>query len=289
MALVVRHSSFVGFLERIFQLKLAFTTLACPAWTLEQAVEAARRSGYEGLELRLLDGELLQPDLPAEARQRVRAVCVDAGIPIVCVDTSVKIAQPDPDERAKQVQDGLLFLDLAASWDAPLIRVFGGPPAGVDQDEAIQAAVECLAPLAARGRELGVGIALETHDAFSSSAAVAGVIKDIPGAGALWDTLHPFRVGETVQETLGRLGERLLHVHIKDGRRPPGGGENWELTLLGAGDVPVRAILGALCVVGYSGWLAVEWEKKWHPELAEPEVALPQHASVLRDYLAALP
>jgi hypothetical protein len=33
----------------------------------------------------------------------------------------------------------------------------------------------------------------------------------------------------------------------------------------------------------------VEWEKKWHPDLAEPEVALPQHADLLREYLAALP
>ena len=49
-------------------MKLAFTTLACPNWSLEQAVAAARQYGYEGLELRLLDGELLRPDLDIEAR-----------------------------------------------------------------------------------------------------------------------------------------------------------------------------------------------------------------------------
>src|SRR5690349_25039322 len=108
-------------------MKLAFTTLACPGWTLEQAVAAARQYGYEGLELRLLDGELLRSDLDIEARRRVRELCTDAGIPIVCVDTSVRIAQPDPAARAEQVREGLAFLELAAGWDAPLIRVFGGP------------------------------------------------------------------------------------------------------------------------------------------------------------------
>jgi hypothetical protein len=39
---------------------------------------------------------------------------------------------------------------------------------------------------------------------------------------------------------------------------------------------------------GYCGWLSVEWEKKWHPDLAEPEVALPQHAEKLRSCLASL-
>src|SRR4030095_11960612 len=88
-------------------MKLAFTTLACPGWSLEQAVAAARQYGYEGLELRLIDGELVRADLDIEARRRVREVCTDAGIPIVCVDTSVRIAQPDPAARAEQIRDGL--------------------------------------------------------------------------------------------------------------------------------------------------------------------------------------
>jgi sugar phosphate isomerase/epimerase len=269
-------------------MKLAFTTLACPGWTLEQAVAAARQYGYEGLELRLLDGELLRSDIDIETRRRVRELCTDDGLPIVCVDTSVKIAQPDQAARAEQIRDGMAFLELAAGWDAPLIRVFGGPPAGTDEAAAREAAIECLAPLAERGCELGVAVALETHDAFSGSAIVSDVLARIPpgGAGVLWDTLHPFRVGDTLDQTIANLRGRLLHVHVKDGRQPADGGPNWDLTLLGEGQVPMRAILAALRADGYDGWLSVEWEKKWHPDLAEPEVALPQHAALLREYLA---
>jgi hypothetical protein len=32
----------------------------------------------------------------------------------------------------------------------------------------------------------------------------------------------------------------------------------------------------------------VEWEKKWHPELAEPEVAYPRHIELLREYVRDL-
>src|SRR3954468_10712883 len=149
-------------------MKLAFTTLACPGWSLDQAVAAARQYGYEGLELRLLDGELLRSDLDIEGRRRVRELCTDAGILIVCVDTSVKIAQPDPAAREEQIRDGLAFLELAAGWDAPLIRVFAGPPAGTDDAAARDGAIACLTPLAERGRALGVAVTLETHDAFCS-------------------------------------------------------------------------------------------------------------------------
>lgn len=271
-------------------MKLAFTTLACPGWTLEQALDAARRSGYEGIEMRLLDGELLTPDLADDQRARVLSACRAAGVAICCVDTSVRIAQPDADARAAQVRDGLAFLELAAAWGAPCIRVFGGPPANVAEDDAFAGAVECLRPLAARGAELGVAVALETHDAFSAGASVARVLDQVPGpgAGVLWDILHPNRVGEPVQRTLELVGERLLHVHIKDGHRPPDGGPNWPLALLGDGDVPTLDILRAMRGAGYDGWLSVEWEKKWHPQIAEPEVALPQHADKLREYLAAL-
>jgi hypothetical protein len=31
--------------------------------------------------------------------------------------------------------------------------------------------------------------------------------------------------------------------------------------------------------------LSLEWEKKWHPEIEEPEVALPQYVMVMRDYI----
>jgi len=271
-------------------MKLAFSTLGCPDWTLEQCVAAAREYGYDGIELRLLDGAKIEPGIGASARSRVRTVLDAAGLPLVCLDTSVRIAQPDPEARAAQIRDGLAMIDLAAEWRAPLVRVFGEPPPETSEQDAIASATATLLPLAERAHDLGIAVVLETHDAFCSSAAVMQTLAGIPaaGAGVLWDLLHPYRVGEDPADTLSRIGARLRHVHIKDGRAPAGGGTNWNFVLLGEGTVPTREILGMLQQAGYDGWLSVEWEKKWHPELAAPEVALPQHAALLRQYLAEL-
>ena len=38
-------------------MKICFSTLACPAWTLDQVVNIAASSGYDGIELRFLEGE----------------------------------------------------------------------------------------------------------------------------------------------------------------------------------------------------------------------------------------
>jgi sugar phosphate isomerase/epimerase len=48
------------------------------------------------------------------------------------------------------------------------------------------------------------------------------------------------------------------------------------------GDVPLVEVLRLLSSGGYDGWIAFEWEKRWHPEIEEPEVALPDFIRVLR-------
>jgi fatty-acyl-CoA synthase len=54
---------------------------------------------------------------------------------------------------------------------------------------------------------------------------------------------------------------------------------------MGEGEVPVREQLKVLEQYGYNGYVSVEWEKKWHPEIAEPEIALPQHIAWLKSVL----
>jgi sugar phosphate isomerase/epimerase len=263
-------------------MRLAFTTLACPEWTFEQAADAAVRYGYAGLELRLLDGELVTPALSADQQARVRRVSADAGLELCCLDTSLKVADP-----AASLAEGYGYLELAAALGTPLIRVFGGAPPDEPLETAATRAGERLMALAERGRTLGVRVALETHDTFAAGRSVAAALNSVEDdyAGALWDTLHPVRVGETADETLDLIGARLLHMHIKDGNVQPNINE---CRLLGEGTVPVQAILGTLAARGYRGWLAVEWEKKWQPQIAEPEEALPQYAETLRSYLGEL-
>ena len=127
-------------------------------------------------------------------------------------------------------------------------------------------------------------IALETHDSFASAELVGELLRrvEMPCFAAVWDVHHPYRVGETPPDVLRALGGRIHLVHVKDARRR---GAEWELVALGEGEVPVRESLAALGAAGYDGWLTVEWEKRWHPELAEPEDALPRERATLRRWL----
>jgi sugar phosphate isomerase/epimerase len=262
--------------------KLAFSTLGCPGWTIEQAGEAARRYGYAGVELRLLDGEIIPADLDADGRARVKRALAGLGVP--SVGTSCRFTSPDGAERARNRADAERYLQLAADLGAETIRVFGGNLAEGDTLEVGRDRIaESLNELALAAERVDVRIALETHDAMSAGQAVADVLARVPSAwvGALWDSHHPYRMGESAEQTYRLLEGRILATHVKDARRE---GDRWQLLPMGEGEVPVREMLAALHGHGWSGWVSVEWEKKWHPELAEPEVALPQHVEVLGRY-----
>jgi hypothetical protein len=41
----------------------------------------------------------------------------------------------------------------------------------------------------------------------------------------------------------------------------------------------------ALVKIIYNGFYCFEWEKVWHPDLIEPEIAIPDYAKVVGEYL----
>ena len=264
-------------------MRIAFSTLGCPQWGIDEILRAARANGYEGVELRFYEGsfDLLKalaefPGGPRGFRQRFER----AGVEICCLDSSVVLTAPET-----SVSEGEQMIELALTLGAPFVRVFGGDiPEGESREACLKRAADKLARMGRRAVQRGLRVLLETHDAFSSGAQVAELLDAScdEGTGVLWDLHHPVRMGEAPAETARLIGSRTYHVHVKDGQA---GGAH---TLLGEGDIPLRELVSALVGVGYSGYLSLEWEKAWIPELAEPEVAFPQAARYLSALLAEL-
>ena len=51
--------------------------------------------------------------------------------------------------------------------------------------------------------------------------------------------------------------------------------EAWKLVLTGQGNFPLAELREALRQIDYDRFLSFEWEKKWHPEIADATIALP--------------
>jgi sugar phosphate isomerase/epimerase len=268
-------------------MKLAFSTLGCPAWSTEQVIEQAVKMGYDSLELRLLNGQIIDP--VRDAAQVADAVKLSRarGLDVCALDTSCRFNIPDAQERERQETDLANWIRLAEDVQVLILRIFGGaPPADAqaseeEQDAWMISSLKRVAPLAEQAH---IAVALETHDAFSSARRVARVLNAVnsDAIAALWDSHHPYRVGESAPQVAALLGPRIAHVHVKDALRKDPEGKNWQLVLIGEGEVPVKEQLAALAQLGYNGYVSVEWEKHWHPEIPDAEIALPQHIAWLK-------
>ena len=270
-------------------MKFGWSTLGNPDWTIERVVQAAADFGYDGIEVRILDGEVITPELVRQNLGRLKQVFGATGPRLLGLGTSVRLAVPDPAEHERQEAALVEFVDLARELGVPLVRVFGGQRPETDSDDAaIRRVGDSLRKIAPLAEKAGVTVGLETHDTFSKSGIVSAALAEAPSraVGALWDTHHPHRMGEAVAEVWTNLADRLVHVHLKDACRRADGG--WDLVLLGEGEVACREIVRALALRGYSGYVVMEWEKKWHPEIVAPEIAMPQHLSQARAWLADL-
>jgi len=172
------------------------------------------------------------------------------------------------------------MVELAAALGAPGVRLFGDRvQPGADLVSTRGWIVEGLTALRDAARPTGVEVWLETHGDFAPGAAARSVLDRVgEGVGAIWDPANAFsEFGESPDVGADALGTAIRHVHLKDVKRPlpPAVPFPWTPVLPGAGEFPARRVLEILEGRRYSGFVSFEWEKKWHPEIEEPEVALP--------------
>jgi sugar phosphate isomerase/epimerase len=77
-----------------------------------------------------------------------------------------------------------------------------------------------------------------------------------------FDPSHGVLYGNDTPWVISQLGNKIVHVHIKDAVGKPGGlpGETFEFPLIGEGQVPWNEMFKALDEINYRGCLTVEFE-----------------------------
>ena len=173
--------------------------------------------------------------------------------------------------------------ELAAKHGAPLTRVFPDKiQTGVTRNETRDNIAACLGEIAQSCPD-GVRVCLETHGDFARGQAAAEIIRlaGHPKVALIWDVANSLAAGDSIEESAQEVGPYLAHVHLRDAR-PVKDHEHWLPVLAGHGAVSFTAAVNALRGLGYDGYISFEWEKYWHPEIEEPEVAPPDFVKAMK-------
>lgn len=173
---------------------------------------------------------------------------------------------------------------LAAALECPGIRVFGDQiQTGADRESTRKWIADSIHVLAERIHEVGVSVWLETHGHFASAPESLKILKTsgAENVGVIWDPANCLlEAGESPSQGATAMAAHIRHVHVKDLRRTENG---WEHVLAGEGSFPLSEVHDSLQNIGYDGFVSFEWEKKWHPEIADATLALPHFSRWFRE------
>lgn len=261
-------------------MKTAFSTLCCLDYSLDDILELAVSCKMDAIELRVDDRMLENISDASSWGARVR----EAGIKVCDVASSIFILDENLTDKAQA------YVDLAGNVGADAVRIFAGRmPESLDNTEIcnLNDIATALKKLCEMAEEAGLEVWLETHSEFSTGKRSMELIRavDMPNLKILWDVLHSLEFGESLDESISNIGDKLAHVHIKDAHLPNNESFIYPLCDLGDGVFPIAELKEKLDAAGYDGYYSLEWESPWCPEIrdiyTDPHVLLKRY----NDYL----
>jgi len=252
-------------------MRFAFSTLGCPSWDFTRILDCARNNGFQGVEVRGIGDAMMSRQmtcfLPSMVGTTKRLLRQD-GLSLVSFDTS--IALHDDAQWNGNLEEARQAVALCRRMDIPAIRVFGNKAGDGEVSRRVLSRLHALCAI-----DPLVDVRLETHGDYNTLPMLEPVIREVTekNFGIIWDVEHSDATYADAWETFyDRIAPWVRQVHLKDRMR---GGT---LCLTGEGGIPLRAIVRRLEDDGFKGFCSFEWEKRWHPELAGPEVAIPHFA-----------
>lgn len=243
--------------------RLAFSTLGCPEASLADVLRLAEQHGFAGVELRAQADQPVHVGLSGAERQRIANSFRSAGVTPISVASYVRVATSAATDE-EVIDDGLDHLRLAADLGARYLRVFpGGDREPADALAQDQRAAQRLARLATNADQLGVILALETHDSHGRAQDVARVLarSGCRCVQVVWDVLHTWLGGETPAQSWAEIGAGIGYVQVKDVPSR----DVLTPVLMGAGVLPLSEVTAELRADSYAGWISWEYERAWHP------------------------
>lgn len=274
-------------------MKLAFSTVACPEWTLEHVAQVADSAGYLGVELRTFgsgaSASACDPALsaPAKTLQTLGSV----GCEVACVATGCRFDEPVTppvigwaiSDTLKSVRDAVWCVELAARLEAPMARVFGHEISPrMSRKAGVRLIADRLAQVVDAGRARQVRVVIENGGSFATAAQISELLDAVasPLLGVAYDPAVAAAAGEPAEHGINVLGDRLLSVKLRDFRAGAP-------CALGDGELHVEQTCRVLKSFDYRNWIVVEHDRAWFPGTPDPTDVLHRSAERLYGWLGA--
>ncbi|MCB9846277.1 MAG: sugar phosphate isomerase/epimerase [Phycisphaeraceae bacterium] len=267
-------------------MRSAFSTIACPEWSLSKVAQVAGRARFHAVELRTFGfGPSQLVCEPAHTDPAKTAGLFHArGVAIHSLATSLTFDDPIRPpvlgrvlmDQERAVRQGRRMVDLASAMECECVRVFGFRRHGSESLKACARRIaERLTMVVDHCRHKGVRTLIENGGSFETAGALADLIERADRDNLLFAAYSPAvgaSAGESLDTAMGVLGDKLATVKLRESH----GGSP---APLGEGECGSLRTLEALRGAGFAGTVVFEYDRLWSAGLDDPTNALASAAS----------
>ncbi len=271
-------------------MKFAFSTLGCPDFSWTDIYSMAKDLGFDGIEVRGLGDDIFavkaKPFTDAQLPKTIELLkkmnleisCLSSGCPL-------KNAENEKDN----IKEIMRYADLAQKLGTKYIRVLADSDPGVTGEVDDNYIIDVLKKLSDAICEMkDVTLLVETNGVYADTLRLKKVLDAVnrENIQALWDMHHPYReFNEAPKTTVENLGSYIKYTHIKDSVVENG---ETKYRLMGEGDLPADEMIKALKEIGYTGYVSLEWVKRWATNLCDAGIVFPHFAHFSKKYKSHL-
>jgi sugar phosphate isomerase/epimerase len=227
--------------------RVALSTASVYPESTASAFEIASRLGYDGIEV-MVSTDLVSQDVSALQRLSDYHELPIVAIHAPCLLITQRVWGTEPwgklqtaQRTAEHLGASVVVVHPPFRWQREYAKGFVAGVAAMHEETAVRFAVENMFPWRARNREIQAY--LPDHDP-----------SDEDYASVTLDLSHTSVAGDDAMAMLGRLGERLAHVHLADGT----GAAKDEHLVPGRGTQPCAELLENLAAADYTGHVVLE-------------------------------
>lgn len=273
---------------------VAFSTVACPDWTLDLVAARAAAWGYTGVELRTFGfgPTPLACDPCLTSPAKIRGIFNDVGVSIVSLGTSIRFDAPiQPPivgrvlvDQERPVRQAKRLIDLAAQLECPAVRVFAFEAQTSERPEAAMGRItERLWKVIDHADRTGVRLAIENGGSYPRARDIRAFVESSPSAllGVSYSSAVAHAAGDDPAAEVPGLAPSLLLLRVKDldhGRPVP----------LGQSGSTSQQAIKAVRTYAPSVPVVVEWDRAWLPDLADAATVLPGAAKLVNSWLGGV-
>jgi sugar phosphate isomerase/epimerase len=179
-------------------------------------LESLQQMGFDGVELpaRHLIGE-------PKRLKKYATLLADSPLRVTCIDASCNFIAPDEATRSMGVDAVHAAIELAWAFGCSLVLAAGSHlSAGIAPDDGRRMITEGLQACLSAARQADVTLAIEDFGVAPTLQCAARdcleILEAAPEVGFVFDTGNFYFCGEDPIANLELLGERTVHVHLKD-------------------------------------------------------------------------